>query len=78
MTKAFEIRRASPANPPKSGCGVPPPVIRPQVDDFPSEPYSRSVGVSPTFSLSPQSIKTLNRAESFDCKIRIAQPSPSE
>jgi hypothetical protein len=24
MSNAFEIRRASPASPPKSGCGVPP------------------------------------------------------
>ena len=28
----------------------------PQVDDFPTEPYSRSVGVSPTFSLALHAI----------------------
>jgi hypothetical protein len=28
MTNAFEIRRASPAYPPKSGCGVPPQAVR--------------------------------------------------
>jgi hypothetical protein len=48
MTNAFKIRGASPAYPPKSGCGVPPqtvaggvspPVFRPQVDDFPPQPY---------------------------------------
>ena len=27
MTNAFEIRRASPAYPPKSGCGVPPQAV---------------------------------------------------
>jgi hypothetical protein len=47
MTNAFEIYRASPASPPKSGCGVPPqavaggvspPLFRPPVDDFPPQP----------------------------------------
>ena len=28
MTNVFEIRRASPAYPPKSGCGVPPQAVR--------------------------------------------------
>lgn len=28
MTNAFEIRRARPAHPPKSGCGVPPQAVR--------------------------------------------------
>ncbi len=28
MTNAFEIRRVSPAYPPKSGCGVPPQSVR--------------------------------------------------
>ena len=28
MTDAFEIRRVSPAHPPKSGCGVPPQSVR--------------------------------------------------
>ncbi len=28
MTDAFEIRRASPAYPPKSGCGVPPQAVQ--------------------------------------------------
>lgn len=27
MTDAFEIRRVSPASPPKSGCGVPPQAV---------------------------------------------------
>ena len=54
MTDALEIRRVSPTYPPKSSCGVPPPVFRPQVDDFPPQPYSRSVGVSPTSFPLPQ------------------------
>ncbi len=28
MTNVFKIRRASPAYPPKSGCGVPPQAVR--------------------------------------------------
>ena len=60
ITNALELRHTSPAYPPKSGCGVPPqtvaegvspPVFRPQVDDFPTQSYSRSVGVSPPFFL---------------------------
>jgi hypothetical protein len=55
MTNAFEIRRATPASPPEKWLrclaagrprGVSPPVFRPPVDDFPPQPYSRSVGVS--------------------------------
>jgi RNA polymerase sigma factor (sigma-70 family) len=34
----------------KSGCGVSPPAFPPQVDDFPPQPYSTSVGVSPASS----------------------------
>jgi hypothetical protein len=57
MTNAFEIRRASPASPPKKWLwrlaadrvgGVSPPGLCPQVDDSPPQTYSRSVGVSPT------------------------------
>ncbi len=58
MTDALEIRHVSPTYPPKSDCGVPPqtvaggvqpPICHPPVDDFRPQPYSRRVGVSPTF-----------------------------
>ena len=59
MTNAFEIRHVSPASPPKSGFSVPPQAVldasrfqsSPQVDDFPPQPYPRSLGVSPTLFL---------------------------
>lgn len=35
MTNALEIRRVSPASPPKSGCGVPPQAVQ-EASRFPS------------------------------------------